>query len=109
MSRITSAFIALDHAAPEPLYRQLYQCLRDAILTAQSPPWTPIPSSRELARALGIARNTVLTAIEQLRAEGSLQGERGSGTYVNDVLPEDLSRARAIAGPSGQACSNQWC
>ncbi len=102
MSRITSAFIALDHAAPEPLYRQLYQCLRDAILTAQSPPGTPIPSSRELARELGIARNTVLTAIEQLRAEGYLQGERGSGTYVNDVLPEDLSRARAIAGPVGR-------
>lgn len=103
MNRVASspvaAFIALDHASSEPLYRQLYQHLRNAILTAQSPSGTPIPSSRELARELGIARNTVLTAVEQLRAEGYLQGERGSGTYVNDVLPEDLTRARAIAGP----------
>ena len=50
-----------------------------------------IPSTRELARELGVSRNTVLNAVEQLLSEGYPQGERGSGTYVHRTLSEETT------------------
>jgi len=88
-SSLVSALVAFDAASPDPLHRQLYSKLRNAILTGRISPGAQIPSSRDLARELGVARNTVLNAIEQLIAEGYLQGEQGSGTYVNRTLPDD--------------------
>jgi len=41
-----------------------------------------LPSSRTLQRDLGVSRNTVLSALEQLAAEGYLIGRRGSGVFV---------------------------
>ena len=41
-----------------------------------------LPSSRVLARLLGISRNTVLTAYDELAAEGFIQGRRGAATMV---------------------------
>src|SRR5258708_4954111 len=82
-SSLASALVALDAASADPLHRQLYGKLRDAILIGRISPGAQIPSSRDLARELGVARNTVLSAVEQLIAEGYLQGEPGSGTYVN--------------------------
>lgn len=83
----------------EPLQRQIYGRLRAAILAGQLLPGTQIPSSRELARELGVGRNTVLAAVEQLTTEGYLQSERGSGTFVHRTLPDD---ARPAAQPTAQ-------
>src|SRR2546428_7348108 len=88
-SSLVSALVALDAASPDPLHRQIYLKLRNAILAGRISPGAQIPSSRDLARELGVARNTVLNAVEQLIAEGYLQGEHGSGTYVNRTLPDD--------------------
>lgn len=66
---------------PDRLARQqlLYQRLRAAILDGRLAPGMRLPSSRNLAAELGIARNTVLFAYEQLAAEGCLQaGRRGT-------------------------------
>jgi GntR family transcriptional regulator/MocR family aminotransferase len=52
-----------------------------------------LPSSRALAENLGVSRNTVLKALEQLSAEGYLRGKRGSGTYVARELPDDLTQS----------------
>ena len=49
-----------------------------------------VPSTRELARQYGISRGTVLTAIEDLKAEGYLLGARGSGTFISKALPDRL-------------------
>src|SRR5262249_51457970 len=91
-SSLVSALVALDAASPDPLHRQIYLNLRNAILAGRISPGAQIPSSRDLARELGVARNTVLNAVEQLIAEGYLQGEHGSGTYVNRTLPDDTLR-----------------
>ena len=71
-----------------PLYRQLYDYLRHAILSGQLAQGMKVPSTRVLADELGISRNTVLNAYEQLLAEGYLETIEGRGTFVTRVLPE---------------------
>ncbi len=87
--------ITIDPSARVPLYQQLYDELRTAILTGRLAPGARLPATRELATTLGVARNTVLNAFDQLLAEGYLEGRVGDGTYVTRVLPDDLLYARA--------------
>jgi GntR family transcriptional regulator / MocR family aminotransferase len=56
-----------------------------------------MPATREIARHYGLSRGTVLTAIEDLKAEGYIRGVQGSGTFVCDSLPEELMQSRAPA------------
>ncbi len=95
--------IGLDRGAPEPLQRQIYDQIRAAILSGRLPPQSPLPSSRALAAELGVGRNTVTLAFEQLVSEGYLAGRIGSGTYVSPVLPDALLHARAgeVVPPAG--------
>lgn len=94
------ASLALDPNGPEPLYRQLYYAIRDAILTGRLQPGARLPASRTLARDLGVSRNTVLAAFEQLAVEGYLGGRVGAGSYVSRALPEEALTARAVAAPT---------
>jgi len=88
--------LSLDSSSPSALFRQLYDGLRTAILAGTLPPGTRLPASRGLARELGVSRNTVLNAYEQLLAEGYLEGRAGSGTFVPQSLPEDLLQVRKV-------------
>ena len=76
----------LDRGSALPLHRQLYQGLRAAVLKGRLAPGVRLPSTRDLARQLGVSRNTVVNAFEQLLAEGYLSGRVGSGTYVSAAL-----------------------
>lgn len=60
----------------------LESALRAAVISGRLAPGTELPSSRALARDLGIARNTVVDAYGQLVAEGWLSARHGSGTWV---------------------------
>jgi GntR family transcriptional regulator/MocR family aminotransferase len=60
----------------------LERALRDAIRAGRLPPATRLPSTRALAAELGLARNTVSAAYDQLVAEGYLAARHGSGTVV---------------------------
>ncbi|MGM3309577.1 PLP-dependent aminotransferase family protein [Anabaena sp. WFMT] len=82
--------IALDSRLPQPLHQQIYEELRRAILTGRLLPRQKIPSTRSLAKSLGISRTTVTQSYEQLLSEGYLQTIVGSGTYVCAQLPDDL-------------------
>ncbi|HEX8149870.1 MAG TPA: PLP-dependent aminotransferase family protein [Pyrinomonadaceae bacterium] len=95
-SSIPNGLIALDAASPTPLYRQLYDSLRRAILAGQLAPGTRLQSTREMAAELNVSRNTVVNAYEQLLAEGYLEGQVGSGTYVSRALPEDLLNVKTV-------------
>ncbi len=101
----------LDACLPEPLHRQLYEALRQGILNGQLAPGNRLPSTRTLQAELGVARNTVLAAFDQLLAEGYLESRTGSGTFVATTLPEDLlvaarsQRAGAGAGSRPPALS----
>lgn len=82
-----------------PLHRQLFDALRAAILDGRLGAGARLPSTRDLAREVGVSRNTVMTAYDQLVAEGYLEGRTGAGTYVGATLPGDLIRARARRDP----------
>jgi GntR family transcriptional regulator/MocR family aminotransferase len=89
--------VPLDPAAPTPLFRQIYDGLRHGILAGTLAPGARLPATRGLAGELGVSRNTVLNAYEQLLAEGYLEGKIGSGTYVPGTLPEELLQVRPAA------------
>src|SRR5919205_3314733 len=95
-SAIPNGLIILDRESQTPLYRQLYDSLRRAILKGQLAPGTRLQSSREMAAELKVSRNTVVNAYEQLLAEGYLEGQVGSGTYVSRALPEELLNVKAM-------------
>lgn len=76
--------LSLDRSAGA-LSRQLYDGLRDAILSGQFRVGTRMPSTRSLAASLGVSRNTVHLAFEQLILEGLLEGKQGAGTFVAEV------------------------
>ncbi len=69
MKRISASFlppIALDSRTKTPMYRQLYDWFRRAILDGQMRPGQRVPSTRGLAAELKISRIPVLSAYEQL-------------------------------------------
>ncbi len=70
-----------------PLYWQVYQQIRKAILGGTLLPGERLPSSRQLSQANQIARITVTQAYEQLQAEGYIVSRVGAGTFVADNLP----------------------
>lgn len=91
-----------------PLFRQLYSQLRSAMLSRRLRPGTKLPSTRELARLLGVSRSAVVAAYEQLLAEGYTSGRRGSGTYISSDLPEPIEgsaqrRKRVVAAMTSRA------
>ena len=77
--------VFLDRRSPAPLYRQLYEGFRDAILERRLRAGQRIPSTRSLAAELNISRLPLLNAYEQLTAEGYFQSRTGSGTFVASV------------------------
>ena len=60
----------------------LERALRDGIRAGRLAPQAKLPSTRSLAKELGLARGTVNAAYDQLIAEGYLQARTGSGTVV---------------------------
>jgi GntR family transcriptional regulator/MocR family aminotransferase len=79
----------LKPASEMPIYRQLYDYLRGAILAGQLKTCAALPSTRALAEELGVSRNTVLGAYHQLLAEGYLEAFGGKGTFVSKTLPDN--------------------
>lgn len=86
--------IALDRG--RPLQPQLVESLRRMIGRGRACRGLRLPSSRRLARALGVSRNTVLFAYEELASRGLLVGRVGSGTRV-----AAQARAALLADPDG--------
>jgi GntR family transcriptional regulator/MocR family aminotransferase len=99
-----SSTLPLNLRGPKPrmvLYRWLYEELRSAILDGRLHPGARLPATRDLAAQYGISRPTIVTAFEQLRSEGYVEGKVGSGTFVSKTLPDSLlqaPRAKAVVG-----------
>ncbi|MGA8099075.1 MAG: winged helix-turn-helix domain-containing protein, partial [Candidatus Cybelea sp.] len=84
-----------DRRSGEQLCVQLTRRLRSAIESGAFPIGTRLLGTRQLAKRLGLGRNTVALAFEQLTAEGYLATRTGSGTVVAAA-----GRASAPARPS---------
>ncbi len=72
--------------AGAPVIRQVYDQVRGAIMSGALKPGGRLPSSRDFAARLGVARASVVAAYEQLLAEGYAASRGGSGTYVSGDL-----------------------
>src|SRR6476620_1853084 len=75
----------LDRRIPVPLYYQLQQQLRQAILDGAIATGASLPPEPDLAVSAGVSRFTVRQAVEQLVREGLVRRERGRGTVVSDL------------------------
>jgi DNA-binding transcriptional regulator YhcF (GntR family) len=72
--------IALDRRSSTPLHQQLSRQIARAIRSVAA--GSRLPSSRVMARMLGVSRNTVMTAYDELVAAGLISGRRGAGMLV---------------------------
>ncbi|GAA3394207.1 MocR-like pyridoxine biosynthesis transcription factor PdxR [Cryptosporangium minutisporangium] len=89
----------LDRSSSVPLYRQLRVALEREILSGRIGAEGRLPSSRELATALGVSRNTVVTAYQELIAEGYVTPMPRSGLAVNaELRPEPEPAPRRTDG-----------
>lgn len=86
----------LDQNSQVPLYTQIYNQVREHILSGKLPPDSKLPSVRELAAELSTSHNTVESSYQELYAEGYLYSKPRSGYFVSalshDVVPLTLSR-----------------
>ena len=76
--------VTLDRESPIPLYRQIVDRIRSDVARGLLRPGDRLPTTRELARSLGINRLTVSRAYSQLSEEGAIASHVGRGTYVAD-------------------------
>ena len=88
----------------EPIaYRRLYHGIRAAILDGRLHPGERLPASRDLAKTLGISRNTVVTSFDLLTSEGYLETRVGAGSFVASTLPDRDMAATHQTGDQGNA------
>ncbi len=105
------AALGWEKGAEVAKHRRLYGALKAALLSGDIPAGTPWPPSRQLTRALGPSRGTVLVALEQLAAEGYLEARPGSGTRVaadlHGAAELPARRAASRPGPAVPAAAAQ--
>ncbi len=73
-----------------PVYRQIYDLIRNLILNGTIRSGQRLPSSRELAEKLKVSRTTILQSLDDLFSEGYIEGKTGSGTFVSSKIPESF-------------------
>lgn len=86
-------YLDINRNSTIPIKKQLYDALTFQILQGEIEQGKKLPSSRQLAEELNIARNTVVEIYEQLIAEAYLVTRRGSGTFVSDIGQFHLKEA----------------
>lgn len=83
----------LNRNSKVPLYHQLYELLRGAIVTGRWPPGTMVPPESELQDRFQVSQITVRQALENLVNEGLIFRQRGRGTFVaQPQIETSLSR-----------------
>jgi GntR family transcriptional regulator/MocR family aminotransferase len=102
---VATLHLPLERNNGVPIFRQIHDGLRRAILDGRLRPGQRIPSTRGLAADLGVSRLPVLSAYEQLLHEGYLVGRTGSGTFVSTSIPDHLLRSPAARRAAAAAQS----
>lgn len=96
MSELLSTLISIDRTRSAGLSQQITEQLRILISRGQLPVGHVLPSSRSLSRLLGVSRNTITYAIEQLVAEGYITISQGRRPIVS--LELDVANLSADTG-----------
>jgi len=83
----------VDPKGKLPLYQQVYEILRTAILTGEWKVREPIPPEPVLMKELQVSRTTLRQAVDLLCREGFLEKKQGKGTFVRvPSLEENIHR-----------------
>ncbi len=94
-----------EHAS---LQTQIREALVSAILDGQLARDEPIPSTRKMAKSLGVSRNTVVLAYQGLLDDGYLLARERSGYYVADKALETVTPQRAAGGAKVARTADFW-
>jgi GntR family transcriptional regulator/MocR family aminotransferase len=87
--------LSIDRSSHRPLPRQLVLAIVEEIRSGRLEPGAPVPGTRTLARTLGVHRNTVVAAFEELLVQGWFETTRGSHTRVSTQLPVAVGQQRS--------------
>ncbi|MFV0302800.1 MAG: PLP-dependent aminotransferase family protein [Paracoccus sp. (in: a-proteobacteria)] len=96
--------LSLSSHSSRTLQDQVFEQIRDMILSTRLKSGDPVPGSRALAECLGVSRNTVTIAYDKLFSEGYLEIRPNVGTFVAQDLP-DLSLTLVGAQPDCTPCA----
>ena len=88
--------LGLDRGSIVPIYRQIYERLREQILAGALPEETRLPPERALALQLGVNRSTVVHAYRDLAADGLIAQRVGSGSRVASLDGGRPDRSPAV-------------
>src|SRR5262252_2918627 len=103
--------LAIDTSSAVPVYRQIAEGIRSASEAGRLSPGPQLPPARDLAKQLGVNRNTVIAAYDLLVETGAATGQAGRGTFLVRPTPASAIRgarrdepwfgafARAVEGP----------
>lgn len=80
----------------EPLYLQLYKCIKNDILEGKLAPGEKLPSKRELQKHLNISLNTIINAYELLLEEGFIVSKEKKGYFVLDYDIKAINKKKEI-------------
>jgi GntR family transcriptional regulator len=75
--------ITVDIASAVPVFEQLVQQIRDAVLAGELHPGTALPTIRQLANDLQLNPNTVARAYKVLERDGVIETRGRSGSFIH--------------------------
>jgi 2-aminoadipate transaminase len=106
----------IDTQSDVPLYRQVFQQLKDSINGGKLPRGSRLPATRELAGLLGLNRTTISAAYELLESEGLISGQVGRGSFVTGAPEHEnhgldwralLTSSASTPSPQAATSSNE--
>lgn len=105
--RPISLSLPLDRDSATPIFEQIAAGLRRRIMAGDIAANTQLPPTRSFAEQLGVSRSTIVTAYDQLVAEGYIQGRAGAGFMVENMgdvsLPSSVPTPKLVETPRQQS------
>lgn len=89
--------VSINATDPRPIYLQIMDEIRRALVLGTLEPGDPLPSIRQLASELRVNPNTVAQAYRELERDGVAYVQRGQGTFVSPDVKSGRAERRALA------------
>jgi GntR family transcriptional regulator len=98
--------ISINTSDPRPIYIQIMDEIRRAIVLRTVRPEDPIPSVRQLATELRVNPNTVAQAYRELERSGIVYVRRGQGTFVSPQAQPESERRSLVESVAARAITD---
>ena len=109
MTKLPWLALSIERGSKTPIFEQICTSIREQVVAGDLAAGAKMPPTRVFAMELGVARSTVITAYEQLVAEGYLVSLRGSGYTVCSLGDVELSRGLSRIEASSEQTDIQSC